>query len=118
MTENEAKEMLEVHYEFLRESWKPYPDGKVLNALKIAISSINKIQQYRAVGTVEECREAKKKQEPMCLYNKKAPFIGEITKIQCHCPRCDIILGVEISENPIIQEEIRYCFNCGQKLYR
>ena len=57
MTENETKEILAIHYEFLRESWKPYPDRKVLDALRIAISSIDKIQQYRAIGTVEEIKE-------------------------------------------------------------
>lgn len=81
---------------------------------QLAIDALEKIQMYRAIGTVEECREAKRRQEPMCLYKKEAPFIG----IQYHCPQCDIILGIGISEEPIIQEEIKYCFNCGQKLYR
>lgn len=85
---------------------------------QLAIDALEKIQMYRAIGTVEECREARERQEPMCLYKKEAPFIGGSTKIQYHCPQCDIILGVGISEKPIIQEEIRYCFNCGQKLYR
>ena len=57
MTENEAKEILAAHYEFLRESWKPYPDIKVLDAIKVAISSIDKIQQYRAIGTFEEIKD-------------------------------------------------------------
>lgn len=57
MAENETKEILAIHYEFLRESWKPYPDRKVLDAIKIAIFSIDKIQQYRAIGTVEEIKE-------------------------------------------------------------
>ena len=62
MTESKAREMLAKHYELLRESWKPYPDIKVLDAIRVAISSIDKIQQYRAIGTIEECREAMEKQ--------------------------------------------------------
>lgn len=82
------------------------------------IPKLERLAEYEAIGTVEECREAMERQEPMKLYNREAPFIGKRTQIQCHCPQCDIILGVGISENPIIQGEIRHCFNCGQKLYR
>lgn len=61
MTENEAKEILAIHYEFLRESWKPYPDRKVLDAIRISISTMKETQRYRAIGTVEECREARER---------------------------------------------------------
>lgn len=54
MTENEAKEMLAKHYEFLRESWKPHPDEKILDAIRVAISSIDKIQQYRVISAACE----------------------------------------------------------------
>lgn len=54
MTENEAKEMLAKHYEFLRESWRPHPDEKILDAIRVAISSIDKIQQYRVISAACE----------------------------------------------------------------
>lgn len=88
------------------------------NAVEFAISSLEEIQQYRAIGTVDECREARERQEPMCLNDRETPFIGKSTKIQFRCPQCGIILGIGISKKPIIQKEIRHCYNCGQKLYR
>lgn len=54
MTENEAKEILAKHYGFLRESWKPHLDGKILDAIRVAISSIDKIQQYRVISAACE----------------------------------------------------------------
>lgn len=33
-------------------------------ACRLAIKAIEEIQQYRAIGTVEECREAIEKQNP------------------------------------------------------
>ena len=33
-------------------------------AHKIAITALKEIQQYREIGTVEECREAREKQKP------------------------------------------------------
>lgn len=119
MTENEAIEILEERYLTMSMCGDIEQCKRNNQAISAAVKALTEIQQYRAIGTVEECREAREKQEPMHLYNREAPFIGKSTKIQYHCPQCDIILGVGISpEEPIIQEEIRYCFNCGQKLYR
>lgn len=53
MTENEAKLILDV-----RISRFDHADD-VNKALEVAKTAIEEIQQYRAVGTVEECREAR-----------------------------------------------------------
>ena len=37
---------------------------KYREALNVAISALEEIQQYREIGTVEECREAVEKQKP------------------------------------------------------
>lgn len=37
---------------------------KDLSAIQLAIEALKEIQQYRAIGTVEECREAVEKQKP------------------------------------------------------
>lgn len=122
MAENEAKEILAAHYEFLRESWKPYPDIKVLDAIKVAISSIDKIQQYRAIGTVEECREAGERQRAKKPI--KTPDCSDCEK-ECNqscisfdcgktylCPTCH--------QNAVFNSEYdvfyKHCLNCGQKL--
>ena len=38
MDRNDAAEALRTHAEFLKNSWKPYPDGKVLEAIGFAMS--------------------------------------------------------------------------------
>lgn len=42
MTANKAKEFLLIHFEYLKNSWKPHPDYNVLEAIKFAISAIEK----------------------------------------------------------------------------
>lgn len=101
MTESKAREMLAKHYELLRESWKPYPDIKVLDAIRVAISSIDKIKQYRAIGTIEECREAMEKQR------------GKKEVLESYC-------GFDSYECPVCGADVncrnKYCHRCGQKL--
>ena len=101
MTERKAREMLAKHYELLRESWKPYPDIKVLDAIRVAISSIDKIQQYRAIGTIEECRDAMEKQR------------GKKEVLESYC-------GFDSYECPVCGADVncrnKYCHRCGQKL--
>lgn len=60
MTENEALKEIERHIQFLRDNWKPHPDYNVMEALREALSSIEEIQKYRAIGTVEECEKYKR----------------------------------------------------------
>lgn len=38
------------------------PDRNLIDALEMAIRALEEIQQYREVGTVDECREARNKQ--------------------------------------------------------
>lgn len=63
---------------------------------------IKQLREYETIGTIEECREAREKQEPMRLYTKEIPLIGKSANIQCHCPQCGIILDIGISKPPIL----------------
>lgn len=89
-----------------------------------AISAIKEIQQYREIGTVEECREAVEKQKP-----KKPKEIlrhrGEF-EMQ-HCPKCDTDYQVDrrykIKDGycpacgKLLDSAFRnYCANCGQAI--
>lgn len=56
MTEQEAIKEIERHIQFLRENWKPHPDYNVIEALREGLIAIEKIQEYRAIGTVEELK--------------------------------------------------------------
>ena len=68
-------------------------DGEEMD---IAIKALEEIQQYRAIGTPEECREAVEKMKP-----KKTA----IEAIKVHiCPVCGFG-GI-----------YDYCGNCGQRM--
>lgn len=61
MTENEAIRDLE----YLIEEYSAYPPETGVNAtvgsLQYCITALKEVQQYREIGTVEECREAAEK---------------------------------------------------------
>lgn len=42
MKASEAIEFLRMHFEYLKERWKPHPDYNVLEAIRFAISAIEK----------------------------------------------------------------------------
>ena len=67
----------------------------------VAIKALEEVQQYRALGTVEELKEAKEKQIAKKPIWNTSDFIN-----RHHCAICD----------GIIYAEQQYCDNCGQKL--
>lgn len=90
----------------------------------VAISVLKEIQQYREIGTVEECREAVEKQNP-----KKPKEIlrhrGGFETL--HCPNCNTDYQMDnrytITEGycpacgKLIDSAFRnYCGNCGQAI--
>ena len=68
MTPEEAIEILEEVKE-LDDTMYAY-NPAYMNALDMAIEALKEIQQYREIGTVEECREAveKQKNRKSCKY--------------------------------------------------
>ena len=103
MTENEAIEALrlintsKVHLFYSREELAEVRD--------IAISALEEIQQYRKIGTVEECQEAVEKQEP------KKPEVADSDFDYYKCPVC----GAYIWATDCVQDH-NYCLNCGQAI--
>lgn len=71
------------------------------DAYKIAISALKELQQYREIGTVEECREAVDKQKP-----KRAVLRNDNGKLRKSCPVCGCFFS------PLS----RSCPKCGQLL--
>ncbi len=97
MMENEAIGELKANIEM------PFGSDISNEASKIAIKALEEIQQYRAIGTVEECREARERQKekkPVCrsIFTDGTRFPG--------CPTC-------FSR---IDRGAFYCSGCGQKL--
>lgn len=81
------------------------------NAAKIAVKSIEEIEEYRKIGTIEECREAVEKQKP-----KKPDYEGdgyddkgELVYDTWICPNCDKKYEVDY-------EDYKHCPNCGQAI--
>ena len=86
-------------YQMLRES------------LDMAIIALKEIQQYREIGTVEECREAVEKQKPKQAEHSK--WIGINGALYDLCPTC----GTNLCTDSFLGEQKEnYCGNCGQKL--
>lgn len=82
-------------YQMLRES------------LDMAIIALKEIQQYREIGTVEECREAVKKQK------LKTPGRTGMDEQDCYiCPNC----GADIGSIDDYFPRDRYCHECGQAI--
>ena len=108
MTENEAVEALRlintsrVHPFY---SWEEMAEVR-----DIAISALKEIQQYREIGTVEECREAVEKQKPKELvYESDSVFSNGFSHYRIgRCPMCDRYYNSN--------DEVNYCSKCGQAI--
>ena len=101
MTPEEAILRIKAHMEVhkLREPQAAY----ITEALNMAMTTLKEIQQYREIGTVEECREAVEKQKPM--------KVKEVHVDEYYCPACG-------SENCCDQGIVgdRYCPYCGHAI--
>jgi hypothetical protein len=93
MTESDAKKILQRDLLIQIEN-KALPDG--IEAIKIAIKALEEVQQYRQIGTVDECREAVEKQTAISR---------EIIEGKYFCPKCHNLMPYP-----------GYC-GCGQKVY-
>ena len=98
MTENEAFYIIG-NIPILSD-YENYDICQYQEAKAIALEALEKIQQYKALGTVEELRIAKEKQIP------KKPEMEKYTKRELYfCPIC----GTEVTD-------CTYCPHCGQKI--
>lgn len=79
---------------------------------EVAITALKEIQQYRAIGTVEECREAVEKQT-----QKKCAIDSCPDHTHYKCPSCgQIELSIYKHGFPRLGRITKYCENCGQAL--
>ena len=81
-------------------------------AIEEAIKALEEIQQYREIGTVEECLEAIEKQRP-----KKCIIDSCPDHAHYKCPSCgQIELSIYKHGFPRLGRITKYCENCGQAL--
>lgn len=84
---------------------------KEKEVIEMAISAIKELQQYREIGTVEECREAREKQNPKKpKLNYKPRFLGKATYT---CPKCGNCCLEEFANE---RQNNNYCWDCGQAI--
>lgn len=101
MTENEAINQIEGQLTF-----------NELNreAKSMAIKALEEIQQYHAIGTVEECRAAVEKQKVKRPdYEGDGYADGHLVYDTWICPNCSKHYEVDY-------DNYDYCPDCGQKL--
>lgn len=89
-----------------------------MKALETAISALKEVQQYREIGTVEECREAAEKQRPKKskdilkinpVIDGNSAYVDADTTVYLLCPNCEELVGIEENCD-------NYCRECGQKI--
>ena len=104
MTESEAIEVLtDRHTSIGTTKCDDVAWRKLKPAIDTAVNALEEIQQYRAIGTVEECREARKKQG-VC----EPEYLGENVAIGCRDGKCDC--------GNIVRSYQNFCDDCGIKL--
>lgn len=86
-------------------------DCSMGQAIRVAVLALQDIRLYRAIGTVEECREAVEKRKPKETeyegdgYDDK----GELVYDTWICPCCSERYEVDY-------DDYKYCPECGQAI--
>lgn len=87
-------------------------DPAITDLYKTTINALKKIQQYRSIGTVEECREAMEKQKAKALlvgnWNRQR---GKYNLRHVRLPDCG-------KSYNIVYNDCDYCPECGQAFDR
>lgn len=114
MTEQEAM----IRFDFIRcallGGTKPeiIPNEDNVELMDIAINALEEVQQYRAIGTVDECRAAVEKQTAKKPKEYEDKFYG--------CPSCgNVLLQKWEKYNAKLMDKkngLPYCLSCGQRL--
>ena len=93
-------------------------DGKAFEDMEMAIEALKEIQQYREIGTVEECRVAVEKQKPKApkdslkikpVIDENGAYVDADTTVYLLCPNCREMVGIDESCD-------KFCRECGQAI--
>lgn len=83
----------------------------VLEALK-ALESMDELEEYQKIGTVEECRKMAKRAR-----GDKPMLIKKITVSQYHCSVCGRVFESSTKPGLFGRDDVpNYCGTCGQRL--
>ena len=87
-------------------------------AIEEAVKALKEIQQYREIGTVEECREAVEKQKPQKpkdslkidpVIDENGAYVDADVTVYLLCPNCGEMIGIDESCD-------KFCRECGQAI--
>lgn len=110
MTENEAIKRMRYRVDTATNISGKGVDGKAYEDMEMAIKALSEIQQYRSIGTVEECRAAVEKQRA-----KKPTFVlnfGDFESLfACECgKKITVRHDRGVMDN---HDGPKFCSNCG-----
>lgn len=112
MIENEAIARIRYRIDTATDIAGSGVDGKAFEDMEMAIKALEEIQQYKAIGTVKECLEAREKQKtikPVFEIN----YGDYESKFACMCGKRIVIRHNRGVMNN--NDAPNYCSNCGQK---
>ena len=130
MTENEAIKVLVTQKQCIDKSSsgrckincgdckKNIPIAYQEKSYEVAISALKEIQQYREIGTVEECREAVEKRKPKKpkdslkinpVIDGNGAYVDADMTVYLLCPNCGEMIGIDESCD-------KFCRECGQAI--
>lgn len=110
MTENEAIEELQNSIELAKMCTQNYERKREIQGYEMAIKALEEVYQYRAIGTVMECREAVEKQTAKKPdYEGDGYSDGQLVYDTWICPCCGQHYEVDC-------DRYDYCPNCGQRI--
>lgn len=97
-----------------------YTEGELCEAYDMAIEALEEIQQYREIGTVEECREAVEKQKPKRpkdelkikpVLDENGAYADADMTVYLMCPNCGEMVSIDDMCDG-------FCRECGQAIDR
>lgn len=87
-------------------------------AIEEAVKALKEVQQYREIGTVEECREAVEKQKPQKpkdslkikpVIDGNGAYVDADMTVYLLCPNCGEMVGIDENVD-------KFCHECGQAI--
>lgn len=110
MTENEAIDELNTSIDLAKMCTENLERKREVQGYETAIKALEEIQQYREIGTPEECRAAVEKQTARRPdYEGDGYADGHLVYDTWICPCCGKHYEVDY-------DNYNYCPDCGQKL--